>query len=182
MQALRVAAVALVLGSCSAHCPGTQVLPDPKNPYAVARFAVQGAQLALYGADALFNLWASTTKDPVKVAETTARYNMVRAAVTHGLSLALRAIDIAEKLKAEVDIKALLKDADLAWQDLRALIAALKPEPVFMATGSVVHEQSGTTSAPTSVPAPAPALKADARAPKSYKVPSVKDLPKSLLP
>jgi hypothetical protein len=151
----------LVVAFLIAACPGSQVLPDTSNPYAVARAVIQSAQLSLYAADSLFGLWASRQSDPARVAAATARYQTVRAAVSYGLSLALRAVDLAEKAKAKVELAVILKDADEAWKDLRGLLTV-----VF-----------GQSSPPASAPASEPT-----RSPDKWKLPTLDDLPTSLIP
>jgi len=137
-----------LLSSCKTF--GPQNLPDG---FAVAHTTVQGAQLALVGADGLFEIVAGFMS-PERAASARQTYLKIRAAVVAGLQLALDGIILAEGQRSGFDLVKLLAPAEAAWQDLRAFLAALQ----------------GKGTSPASSPA------------RDYRSPTVDDLPLTLLP
>lgn len=114
----RLLLVALLLTSC----PG----PDGKiNPYATARMAINGLQLSVSMADAIFNQAILKQTDPVKAKADSEKYAYIRLLVLDGLQAALKGVDIAEQAKTDLDITKLMGQAELAWKDLRTFLTDL---------------------------------------------------------
>lgn len=143
--------------SCT-ECPPSKNLPDG---FAIGRATVQGAQLALFGADAVFEFWAAFA-DTTTVAAARPKYLRIRVSVVSGLQLALDGIAIAESQKSGFDLNKLMAQAEASWKDLRAFLATL--------------QAAAGASQPTSVKAMATISKVP-----GYKPPVVEDLPLTLL-
>lgn len=146
-----VAVLAFLLAACPHNGPGPE--GPGKDPYAIGRTVVQGAQLTLVGADGVFEICASFM-EAQKATETRQQYLRIRASVVEGLHLALTGIDIAESQKAGFDILKLMAHAESAYQDLLKFLASIRGEtPSSRSAFSTKH-----------------------------RAPSPDDLPKTLLP
>jgi len=156
MKKLLIATLLLTTTTVSCtECPPPKNLPDG---YTIARVTVQGLQLALTGADTVFEFLTQFIA-PEKVAETRAVFLKTKNAVIRGLQVALDGIKLAEEQKAGFDLAKLMIQAEVAWRDLRAFIASLQT--------------------PSSQPASRAMMVAISKL--NHKAPSVDDLPLTLL-
>jgi hypothetical protein len=142
--------------------------PDPntpqKDPYAIARAVIQGAQLTLLGADGVFEITVAFM-DPAKVPDIRKDYLRIRAAVVAGLKIASDGVDVAESQKAGFDIVKLLAQAETAYQDILKFLGDLK-----------------APAGPTSRAVYGVAKYGTSKWGEKYKDPELEKLPKTLLP
>lgn len=126
---LLVISLALALSACPR--PLDPNGPPAPDPYATARAVIQGAELAVLGADGIFEIAMAFT-DPTRVPELRKAYLKIRASVLDGLRLALDGVAIAESQKQGFDLAKLMAQAETAYQDLLKFIAGLKATPSSM--------------------------------------------------
>jgi hypothetical protein len=96
--------------------------PPTTNPYIAAKTVISSAQTAVSVADSIFENWVTSQPDKTVVESQRRRYAQLRLAVVQGLEVAYQSVNVAEELKAGMDVPVILQKADTAWSALRLFI------------------------------------------------------------
>lgn len=149
--------------------------PDPVtgqvDPYLTARTIILQANTALALADGIFGQWVLGQSDVEKAKKAQAIYTKSKTGVANGLQLALNGVAIAQQAKTDPDITKLMAEANKAWINLRKFIEDLMAAPMVQPPAAVATK---TDTKKEALPIRAKL--------KVIKKPSLKNLPKSLIP